>query len=79
MFIDDILRSGKGMMDVVPVGAKGDAGRERILVYRTNKDWDWTIVGVAFADEVTQEAAAAQAMQEMAAELERTVSIFKLE
>nr|WP_166896496.1 Cache 3/Cache 2 fusion domain-containing protein [Massilia sp. CCM 8734] len=54
-FIDAILRSGKGMMHVVPAGAKGDAVRERILVYRTNKDWDWTIVGVAFADEVTQE------------------------
>ncbi|UOD32909.1 Cache 3/Cache 2 fusion domain-containing protein [Massilia violaceinigra] len=54
-FIDEILRSGKGMMHVMPAGAKGEAGRERILVYRTNKDWNWTIVGVAFADEVTQE------------------------
>ncbi len=54
-FIDEILRSGKGMMHVVPAGAKGEAERERILVYRTNKDWNWTIVGVAFADEVTQE------------------------
>ncbi|WP_308609567.1 methyl-accepting chemotaxis protein [Massilia aquatica] len=54
-FIDEILRSGKGMMHVVPAGPKGEAGRERILVYRTNKDWNWTIVGVAFADEVTQE------------------------
>jgi methyl-accepting chemotaxis protein len=52
-FIDDILRTGKGMMHVMPAG--GDAGRERILVYRTNQDWNWTIVGVAFADEVTQE------------------------
>ncbi|HEX8611757.1 MAG TPA: Cache 3/Cache 2 fusion domain-containing protein [Telluria sp.] len=54
-FIDNILRSGKGTMHVVPAEAGGQAGRERILVYRTNKDWDWTIVGVAFADEVTQE------------------------
>ena len=54
-FIDEILRSGKGTMHVVPAGAKGEAERERILVYRTNKDWNWTIVGVAFADEVTQE------------------------
>ncbi|WP_307720467.1 methyl-accepting chemotaxis protein [Massilia atriviolacea] len=54
-FIGEILRTGKGSMHVVPAGAKGQPEPERILVYSTNKDWNWTIVGVAFADEVTHE------------------------
>jgi methyl-accepting chemotaxis protein len=54
-FMQEILKSGQGMMHVTPQDAQGVPERERIYVYQTNKDWNWTISGVAFVDEATQE------------------------
>ena len=54
-FIKEILKTGEGRMHVTPQDSQGVAERERIFVYQTNKDWNWTIAGVAFMDEVTQD------------------------
>ncbi|MBZ2205710.1 methyl-accepting chemotaxis protein [Massilia soli] len=54
-FIKDILQTGEGMMRVTPQDQQGVAERERIVVYQTNKDWNWTIAGIAFVDEINFE------------------------
>ncbi len=54
-FIKEILDTGEGMTRVTPQDAQGVAERERIVVYQTNKDWHWTIAGIAFIDEINQE------------------------
>ncbi|HEY0062140.1 MAG TPA: Cache 3/Cache 2 fusion domain-containing protein, partial [Telluria sp.] len=54
-YIKDILEAKEGTLHVTPVTAQGKPGREQILVFQTNKDWNWTITGAAFEDEVTQE------------------------
>jgi methyl-accepting chemotaxis protein len=54
-FIKDILASGEGMTRVTPQDAQGVAERERVIVYQTNKDWNWTIAGIAFVDEINHE------------------------
>ena len=54
-YIRQMLQSGAGSLRVAPVGADGKQQPEQILVYQTNKDWNWTIVGMALVDEVRQE------------------------
>ena len=54
-FIKDILVAGEGMTRATPQDAQGAAERERIFVFQTNKDWNWTIAGIAFVDEINQE------------------------
>jgi methyl-accepting chemotaxis protein len=54
-FIRDILQAKAGSLRVQPVNAEGVLQPEQMLVYETNKDWNWTIAGVAFVDEVRRE------------------------
>ena len=54
-FIRELLQSKAGTMRVTPADANGKAQPEQILVYQTNKDWNWTIAGVALVDEVRHE------------------------
>ncbi|SHH71793.1 methyl-accepting chemotaxis protein [Massilia sp. CF038] len=54
-YIQTLLDTKEGTLHVRAVDAQGKAQREQILVFQTNQDWHWTIVGAAFEDEVTQE------------------------
>ena len=55
-FIKDMLDARQGTMRYIPIEEMGRQ-REQIVVFQTNKEWNWTIAGVAFTDEVTQEVA----------------------
>jgi methyl-accepting chemotaxis protein-2 (aspartate sensor receptor) len=54
-YIRDMLNAGSGSLLVKPVDANGKPQPEQMLVYQTNKDWNWTIAGVAFVDEIRRE------------------------
>jgi methyl-accepting chemotaxis protein len=54
-FMKELLQAKAGSMRVTPAGTDGKAQPEQILVYQTNKDWNWTIAGVALVDEVRHE------------------------
>jgi methyl-accepting chemotaxis protein-2 (aspartate sensor receptor) len=51
--VKDILETQKGTSRFVL--ANDPSKRERIAVYYTDKNWNWTIGGIAFADEVAKE------------------------
>ena len=54
-FIKDILDSKQGTIRYPWPDADGHA-REKLMVYREFKDWNWVVVGGTYTDEITQEA-----------------------
>ena len=54
-YIKELLQAKAGSLRVTPVGTDGKLQPEQLLAYQTNKDWNWTIAGVALVDEVRRE------------------------
>lgn len=54
-YIKELLQAKAGSLRVKPVGPDGKSQPEQLLAYQTNKDWNWTIAGVALVDEVRRE------------------------
>jgi methyl-accepting chemotaxis protein len=56
-YVKEMLQTQQGTLRITPADTDGQSQRLQLLVYQTNDDWNWTIGGVAFVDEVTREVA----------------------
>jgi len=54
-FIKEILEKGDGVLTYPTAADQGDAGRMRMAAFTQYKNWQWTIVGSAYADEFAKD------------------------
>nr|WP_315401560.1 Cache 3/Cache 2 fusion domain-containing protein [uncultured Duganella sp.] len=57
MFIQEMLTAKQGSMTYDWPDAEGKAPREKMVEFKTFKDWNWLIVGGTYTEEITREAA----------------------
>jgi methyl-accepting chemotaxis protein-2 (aspartate sensor receptor) len=58
LFIQDMLAAKQGSMTYDWPDADGKELREKMVEFKTFKDWNWLIVGGTYTEEITHEAAA---------------------
>ncbi|WP_238482500.1 methyl-accepting chemotaxis protein [Noviherbaspirillum aridicola] len=54
-YIRGMLEAGQGTMRLTLADGENGAARAQRVAYQTSKDWQWTIAGVAYDDEIAAE------------------------